>query len=112
MQVWNGTICETEHKLLDVPVGIISFGVQSQSEVRLAVAAGADVYIFIGLKPHYKASVPLEDIHEQDAAVWHAPSGFPTLWSQQQCQRAQRNIGCAGMKLRAYQWTRSTLDPV
>lgn len=76
LQVWNGTSCETEQKLLDAPVGLVSFGVQHQSEVRLAVAAGADVYIFIGLKPHYKASLPLEDIHDQDAAVWSAPCTF------------------------------------
>lgn len=61
---------EAEQKLQDEPVGLVSFNVKNHSEVRLAIAAGTDVYIFIGLKPHYKATIPLEEIHDEDAAVW------------------------------------------
>eukprot|EP00892_Ulva_mutabilis_P006281 jgi/Ulvmu1/4024/UM189_0008.1 len=77
LKVWNGRIREVEQKIDGEPVGLVSFHVQNQAEVRLAVASGADVYIFIGLKPHYKASIPLESIHDEDAAVWQSAAELP-----------------------------------
>ena len=71
LQIWSGQTRETEQPLLESPVAITSFHVQDQSEKRLAIAAGANVYIFIGTKPHFKATMPVEAVSEQDLAVWY-----------------------------------------
>lgn len=71
VQIWSGQTRETEQELLESPVAIASFHVQDQSERRLAIAAGANVYIFIGTKPHFKTTMPIETVSEQDLAVWY-----------------------------------------
>jgi hypothetical protein len=70
VQVWNGHIRESEHVLLDPAVAIQSFCVHQQSEARLAVAAAQHVYIYIGVKVHFKITLPLESVQAQDEAAW------------------------------------------
>lgn len=76
MQIWSGQTRETEQQLLESPVAITSFHVEDQTETRIAIAAGASVYVFLGTKPHFKATMPVESVHDQDLAVWcdHAPA--------------------------------------
>lgn len=71
VQIWSGQTRETEQPLLESPVAITSFHVQDQAERRIAIAAGPNVYIFLGTKPHFKATMPVESVHEQDLAVWY-----------------------------------------
>ena len=71
LQIWSGQTRETEQPLLESPVAITAFHVQDQAEKRLAIAAGANVYIFIGTKPHFKATMPVASVDEQDLAVWY-----------------------------------------
>jgi hypothetical protein len=72
IQIWSGQTRESEQALLESPVAMTSFYVQDQTERRLAIAGGANVYVFIGTKPHFKATMPVEPVHEQDMAVWCA----------------------------------------
>jgi hypothetical protein len=72
LQIWCGQSRETEQPLLDSPVAALSFHVEGRSQARLAVAAGADVYIFLGTKPHFKASLPIAKVDSRDEAIWHA----------------------------------------
>ena len=70
VQVWNGHVRESELVLLDVPVALQSFWTPNAAEVRLAVAAGADVYIYHGIKIQQKVPLPHEQVESEDALAW------------------------------------------
>jgi Bardet-Biedl syndrome 1 protein len=63
---------ESEHVVLDPAVAVEGFWTAGQPEARLAVAAGAHVYIYRGVKIHYKLTLPVEEVHPDDRAVWCA----------------------------------------
>lgn len=71
--MWKGTQKVSEHTLLDTPVAITSFYAADGSPPRLptlAVAAGAHVFLFRGLRAHYKFTLPPSSSSAQEAAVW------------------------------------------
>jgi Bardet-Biedl syndrome 1 protein len=73
-QVWRGTARASEHELLEAPVAVTSFA-PSDSEPPprlpvLAVAAGCHVYMFRGLRPHYKFAVPPLPVGDEEARAW------------------------------------------
>lgn len=61
---------DTELVILDVPVAIQPFWTASSSEPRLAIAAGASLYIYHGTRIHQKVSLPFEQIQADDAMAW------------------------------------------
>jgi Bardet-Biedl syndrome 1 protein len=71
-QIWKGTHRISDHALLDTPVALTSF-IPDATPPRtpaLAVAAGCHVYIFEGLKPFYKFTLPLRPCGEAEEATW------------------------------------------
>lgn len=87
LQVWNGHVKESEHVLLDPPTAVEGFFAPQQDEARLAVAAGPQLYIYVGVKIHKKIALPFEQIHGEDEAAWCAsltpwPLRLPRLASQ------------------------------
>jgi Ciliary BBSome complex subunit 1 len=76
LQVWNGHILESQHVLLDVPIAVEPFCVHNHRMPRLAVAAGFCVYIFIGVKPHFKIHLPSEKAAENEDRIWCTALGM------------------------------------
>lgn len=75
--MWKGTQRASEHALLDTPVALVAF-VPDAAPPRLpalAVAAGPHVYIFKGLKPFYKFTLPLLPATEEEEQLWCAALG-------------------------------------
>jgi hypothetical protein len=70
VQVWSGHALESEHVILDPAVAVQYF--QSGGQARLAVAAGQHLYIYNGVKIHYKLTLPSEPVHPDDQAAWYA----------------------------------------
>ncbi len=71
-QVWKGTQLASEHELLDVPCAIASFYTDSQSPriPSLAVAVGANVFIYRNLRPYFKFTLPPEVISDVERTLW------------------------------------------
>lgn len=79
LQIYRGHVLESEHVLLDPPVAVASFWADREPVVRLAVAAGAHVYVYIGTRIHYKLSLPTEPVGADDQSVWcatHIPTSM------------------------------------
>ncbi|GBF90819.1 hypothetical protein Rsub_03673 [Raphidocelis subcapitata] len=74
LKVWKGTARASEHELLEAPVAVTSCAPpDSEPPPRLpvlAVAAGCHVYMFRGLRPHYKFAVPPLPAGEEEARTW------------------------------------------
>eukprot|EP00775_Hariotina_reticulata_P003766 gene3766-4025_t len=72
IKVWKGTVKASEHTLLDDPVAITSFMAdRSQPRVpTLAVAAGANIYMFKNLRPYYKFTLPDSNANAEEDVVW------------------------------------------
>lgn len=75
MRVWKGSALASEHTLLDLPTAICSHyleGTNGQPEriPNLAVACGASVFMYRNLKPYYKYSLPVPDVHPGEAEIW------------------------------------------
>jgi Bardet-Biedl syndrome 1 protein len=78
--VWRGTARESEHALLDQAAAVCSFvpeekGGGAGRPPVLAVAVGAAVYMFRGLKPFYRFCLPPEPVHPQEEEAWCAARG-------------------------------------
>ncbi len=78
--MWRGTARESEHALLDQAAAVCSFvpeekGGGAGRPPVLAVAVGAAVYMFRGLKPFYRFCLPPEPVHPQEEEAWCAARG-------------------------------------
>lgn len=64
----------SEHTLRDIPCAIASFYADAQSPriPALAVAVGANVFIYRNLRPYFNFTLPLETVSDMERTVWYA----------------------------------------
>eukprot|EP00879_Flechtneria_rotunda_P025766 GHRR01027411.1.p1 GENE.GHRR01027411.1~~GHRR01027411.1.p1 ORF type:complete len:329 (+),score=99.63 GHRR01027411.1:210-1196(+) len=104
IKVWKGTQKASEHALLDAPVAITSF-IADASQPRLptlAVAAGANIYMFKSLRPYYKFTLPAADAALAEDAIWKqvdAGSIAVTAGAQQLSQLQDKGMQLAARSL-------------
>mmetsp|Transcript_13561 Transcript_13561/g.32115 ORF Transcript_13561/g.32115 Transcript_13561/m.32115 type:complete len:420 (-) Transcript_13561:85-1344(-) len=81
LRVWRGTDMKTVIDMLEMPVAAVSFNAAVAGNSRgtdvaaLAVASGANVYIYRNLRPYYKFALPSEPPNEEEALIWSQISG-------------------------------------
>eukprot|EP00753_Platysulcus_tardus_P001082 PLAT11031.1.p1 GENE.PLAT11031.1~~PLAT11031.1.p1 ORF type:complete len:593 (-),score=328.29 PLAT11031.1:168-1946(-) len=72
LKVFNGTAVPDSHPLLEAPAAVCTFYADERlpRTPSVAVASGPHVFIYRGMRPFFKFTVPPLDIHEQEATVW------------------------------------------
>ena len=72
LKVWQGLNICADLKLLDSPTAICSFYPDSATPrvPSVAVAAGAFIYIYRNLKPYYKFTMPIREVHVREETAW------------------------------------------
>ena len=74
LKVWqaNRLTLGADLKLLDTPIAISVFYPDTAMPriPSIAVAAGAYIYIYRNLKPYYKFTMPIREIHFKEEKVW------------------------------------------
>ena len=73
MKMWKSTSLESEAKLVDKPVAVISYQGDAAKGARLptiAVAAGPHLYVYRSFRPYYKFTVPDIALSADERAVW------------------------------------------
>ena len=72
LRIYKGTSLLSENVLLDAPVSICAFHPDANRPrtPSVAVAAGACVFIYRNLRPHYKFCLPEMEVSAQEADVW------------------------------------------
>ena len=74
----------SEHTLRDTPCAIASFYADAQSPriPALAVAVGANVFIYRNLRPYFNFTLPLETVSDIEKTVWYATHVVSGVLSQ------------------------------
>ncbi|XP_069750157.1 Bardet-Biedl syndrome 1 protein isoform X2 [Narcine bancroftii] len=73
LKVYKGTSMVSEHALIDLPTGVITFLMDS-NEPRtpaVAVASGPYIYIFKNLRPYFKFTLPSLEVNPVEQDVWN-----------------------------------------
>ena len=72
LKVWQGLNICADLKLLDSPTALCSFYPDSATPrvPSVAVAAGAFIYIYRNLKPYYKFTMPIREVHVREETAW------------------------------------------
>ena len=72
LKVWQGLQLFADLKLLDAPTAICSFYPDAVTPriPSIAVAAGAFIYIYRNLKPYYKFTMPVREVHIKEETAW------------------------------------------
>lgn len=72
LKVWQGLQICADLKLLDKPTALCSFYPDSVTPrvPSVAVAAGAFIYIYRNLKPYYKFTMPIREVHVREETAW------------------------------------------
>ncbi|XP_051171319.1 Bardet-Biedl syndrome 1 protein homolog isoform X2 [Leptopilina boulardi] len=63
----------TEHNMIDAPCGVVGFYSENGNprSAAVAVGAGASVFIFKNMRPHFKFCLPYLDAHPKEREIWH-----------------------------------------
>lgn len=73
LKVYRGTILQSEHPLVDIPSGVVSFNIDGNDPQTpaIAVASGSYLYIYKNLKPFYKFSLPPLEVNNTEMDAWN-----------------------------------------
>ncbi|KAK0161845.1 hypothetical protein PV327_008253 [Microctonus hyperodae] len=84
IRVFSGGDQVSEHNLTGPACGVVGFYTEngnSRSAV-VAVALGANVFIYKNMKPHFKYCLPYLDAHPKEREIWHKAGLEPELHAQ------------------------------
>jgi Bardet-Biedl syndrome 1 protein len=73
LKVFKGTSIVSEHVLLEIPVALCCFYMDQNNppSPAVAVASGANIFIYKNLKPYYKFSLPPLHVENLEIEVWN-----------------------------------------
>ena len=74
LRVYKGTQMVSEHTIIDLPTGVVTFHMDmTEPKIpAIAVASGAHIYIYKNMKPYFKFTLPSLDIHATEKELWGA----------------------------------------
>lgn len=72
-QVYKGTSVIQENSLLDLPMGICTFYMDTNEPrtAGVAVASGPYLYVYKNMKPYYKFTLPLLTVNPLEGDIWN-----------------------------------------
>lgn len=73
LKVYKNTNLMSEHTIIDLPTGVVTFYMDSLEPrtPAIAVASGPYVYVYKNLRPYFKFTLPPLDIHPVEQDLWN-----------------------------------------
>ena len=77
LMIYRGMTTESQHVILDTPSAMCTYYMDAnQNELpAVAVATGSSIFIYRGLRPFFKFTLPSLDIHPKEVEVWESLRG-------------------------------------
>ncbi|GIY18457.1 bardet-Biedl syndrome 1 protein [Caerostris darwini] len=72
LKVYKGTHLFSEHTIIDLPTGVVSFHMDTcdPRSPAIAVASGAHIYIYKNMRPFYKFTLPAPAVCPSEMEAW------------------------------------------
>jgi len=73
LKIYRGVHLIGKHMLLGVPVSITALYIDDHSEkptLSVAVASGPYVFIYRNLRPFFKFTIPVVELHKKESSIW------------------------------------------
>ncbi|GFS80161.1 bardet-Biedl syndrome 1 protein [Nephila pilipes] len=72
LKVYKGTHLFSEHTIIDLPTGVVSFHMDTcdPRSPAIAVASGAHIYIYKNMRPFYKFTLPAPPVCPSEMEAW------------------------------------------
>lgn len=73
LKVYKGTHLLSEHTIIDLPTGVVSFHMDTcdPRSPAIAVASGAHIYIYKNMRPFYKFTLPALEVFPSEMEAWN-----------------------------------------
>lgn len=73
LKVYKGTNLLSEHTIIDIPTGVVAFHMNTgdTKAPAIAVASGANIYVYKNMRPFYKFTLPTLEVSQAELDVWN-----------------------------------------
>ncbi|XP_011417321.3 Bardet-Biedl syndrome 1 protein homolog isoform X3 [Magallana gigas] len=73
LKVYKGTNLMSEHTIIDLPTGVVSFYMDTHEPrtPAIAVASGPYIYVYKNLRPYFKFTLPTLEVNPVEADLWN-----------------------------------------
>ncbi|PAA49857.1 hypothetical protein BOX15_Mlig015041g1, partial [Macrostomum lignano] len=74
LRVYKGTALAMENTIIDLPVGVAAFYLDTNTprSPAVAVASGPSVFIYKNMRPYFRFTLPPLDLHPLEEEIWAA----------------------------------------
>ncbi|XP_062580137.1 LOW QUALITY PROTEIN: Bardet-Biedl syndrome 1 protein-like [Saccostrea cucullata] len=73
LKVYKGTNLMSEHTIIDLPTGVVTFYMDTHEPrtPAIAVASGPYIYVYKNLRPYFKFTLPTLEVNPVEADLWN-----------------------------------------